>query len=98
MKAGGRREQIRLSALRYCEAAGWMGLRTDLVLQFLRMEGYRGLTVECVREELRYLEEKQLVERKPKLISPEIEVWQATAAGRDFLAQNNPGEVWPRTR
>jgi len=81
------REQIRLSCLRYCVAARSMGLGTALLLQALQAEGLRQLGLEEVREELRYLEEKGLLERKEKLISPENEIWMATAWGRDFWAE-----------
>lgn len=73
--------------MRYCEAAGTMGLGTNILLQTLRAEGLRRLETEDLRRELCYLEEKGLLARKPKLISPENEIWQLTAAGRDFLAE-----------
>lgn len=82
------REQVRLSCLRYCAAAQTMGISTHLLLASLRSEGRRELKLEPLREELRYLEEKGLLQRKLKLISPENQIWQITAAGRDFLAEN----------
>ncbi len=81
------REQVRMSCLRYGAAARSMGLGTALLWQAVRAEGQRTIRLEEVREELRYLEEKGLLQRKPKLISPENEIWQVTAAGRDFLAE-----------
>ncbi len=81
------REHTRLSTLRYCEAAQNMGLATSILLQYLRAEGLRRLDLEGLRVELRYLEEKGLLRRKLKLISPENDIWQITAAGRDFLAE-----------
>ena len=83
------REQTRLSTLRYCEAALDMGLATSILLQALRAEGLGRLRMEQLREELRYLEEKGLLKRKFKLLSPENEIWQLTADGRDFLAQGD---------
>jgi hypothetical protein len=81
------REQIRLSCLRYCVAARSMGLGTALLLQALHAEGLRKLEEEELREELLYMEEKGLLERKHKLISPENEIWSVTAFGRDFWAE-----------
>ncbi len=81
------REQIRLSCLRYCVAARSMGIGTALLLQALRAEGLQKTDEDELREELRYLEEKGLIEKKNKLISPENEIWMATAWGRDFWVE-----------
>ncbi len=83
------REQVRLSCLRYCLAAGGLGLGTMVLHQALRAEGLGEVTLEELRDELRYLEEKGLLQRKPKLISPENEIWQVTSQGRDLLAEND---------
>jgi hypothetical protein len=80
------REQIRLSLLRYCAAAGQFGLADTLLLQFLRSEGFRALTIALLRAEIIYLADKSFLIAVPKLISPENEAWRITAAGRDFLA------------
>ncbi len=80
------REQTRLSLLRYCDAAEQFGLATPLLLQFLRNEGLRSLTVAGLRAELQYLADKDLLAAIPKTISPENEAWRITAEGRDFLA------------
>ena len=60
------REQVRLSTLRYCEAAQTMGLATSILLQALRAEGFRRLDLAQLRDELRYLEQKGLLMRKPR--------------------------------
>jgi len=87
------REQIRLSLLRYCDAAGQFGLADVLLLQFIRSEGFRALTLAQLRAEIQYLADKSFLIAVPKLISPENEAFRITAAGRDFLAtQNVEGE------
>ena len=80
------REQIRLSLLRYCDAAEQFGLATPLLLQFLRNEGLRSLDAAGLRAELQYLADKGFLAAIPKTISPENEAWRITAEGRDFLA------------
>ena len=81
------REQLRLSTLRCCELASSYGLATPLLRQFLISEGVRNLTDDSLRAELLYLVDKGLIAPVPKLISPEVEAWRITAAGRDFLSQ-----------
>ena len=83
-------EQIRLSVLRYCDAAGQFGLAAPLLLQFVRSEGFRNLTRAQLESELAYLCDKGLLAPVPKEISPENRLWRITAAGRDFFAQINP--------
>ena len=46
------------------------------------------LGAEAATTELRYLTDKGFVETPPKTISPEIQTWRITAAGRDWLAQH----------
>jgi hypothetical protein len=87
------REQIRLSVLRYCEAADQFGLAGSLLLQFVRSEGFRRLNREHLETELIYLGDKGLLARVPKEISPENSLWRITAAGRDFLAKLNPNDA-----
>jgi hypothetical protein len=84
------REQIRLSTLRYCEAADPYGLADGLLLQFIRSEGFRAVTAAQLRGELQYLADKSLIATVSKTISPENTAWRVTAAGRDFLAAQNP--------
>ena len=87
------REQIRLSLLRYCDAAGQFGLADALLLQFIRSEGFRGLTAAQLRAELLYLADKAFLVAVPKIISPENESWRITASGRDFLATQKEEEL-----
>jgi len=86
------REQIRLSTLRYCQSADHYGLAAPLLLQFIRSEGFRKLTPDQLRAEIRYLEDKTFLATIPKPISPENPAWRITAAGRDFLATQNENE------
>jgi hypothetical protein len=83
------REQIRLSLLRYCNAAVPFGLADTLLLQFLRNEGFRSVAEDRLDAEILYLADKGLLAPAPKLISPENPAWRITAAGRDFLAAGN---------
>jgi hypothetical protein len=87
------REQIRLSILRYCEAADQYGLAATLLHQFLRNEGWRGLTAERLELELVYLADKSFLAPVLKPISPENRAWRITAAGRDFLATQMGGNA-----
>jgi hypothetical protein len=86
------REQIRLSILRYCESADQYGLAAPLLLQFIRSEGFRGLSAAGLRAEIDYLADKSLLAPVVKPISPELPAWRITASGRDFLASLNPEE------
>jgi hypothetical protein len=86
------REQIRLSLMRYCEAAQPYGLGAGLLLQFIRSEGFRAATAEQLAAELNYLGEKNFLAPVVKPLSPENRVWRITAAGRDFLAEQQPLE------
>jgi hypothetical protein len=81
-----RREQVRLSLLRYCEAASPFGMAGAMLLQFIRNEGFRTLALEQCEAEILYLADKGLLAPVPKLVSPENPAWRITAAGRDFLA------------
>lgn len=77
------REQVRLSLLRY----GLGSFTKGLARQYLRSEGFRAIEAEEVEAEVRYLEEKSLLRKNDKLVSPEVKTWSTTAAGRDYLAE-----------
>ena len=81
------REQVRLSLLRYCMAGN--GITLGLARQYLASEGMGTLTKEDVQAEINYLADpqKDLLRSIGKLISPEVQRYRTTAAGRDFLAQ-----------
>ena len=84
-------EIIRLSLLRYCEAAGRSGysMSTVLLLASLKAEGFSHLTRPEVESELLYLRDKGLLDKLVRPVSPELSHWRITAAGRDFLASNS---------
>lgn len=79
------REQVRLSLLRY----GLGGFGIGLAVQYLRSEGWGGITREQVQAEIEYLADasKGLIRAEEKSISPEVRRWKTTAAGRDYLAE-----------
>ena len=82
------REQLRLSLLRFLDAnATKFSLPTGLLLQMAISEGRRGLKRAEVEAELTYLEDKGLAKPINKLLSPELQCWRITAAGRDHYAQ-----------
>jgi hypothetical protein len=64
------------------------GFNIALIRQLLAAEG-QILTAEEVEAELLYLEDKGMVARSPKIISPELRAWRITAAGRDYLAERH---------
>ena len=81
------REIVRLSLLRHLDAAtgATAGLGEALLRSLIGAEGSR-VTEEQLKAELQYLEDKGFVRPAPKQISPELKLWQITAAGRDFFA------------
>ena len=64
------------------------GLTVGLATQYLRSEGFTGITADQADAELRYLADpgKALMRISSKVVSPEIARWETTAVGRDFLA------------
>ena len=80
------REQIRLSILRYAEAAANF-YTPRIMLQCLRAEGFAPIETSDVQKECDYLVEKGFIARVEKMISPENAAYRISAAGRDFLAQ-----------
>jgi len=82
------REQVRLSLLRYLDAAAGRrnGLAESVLRQFLISEGFT-LTNEELAAELEYLRGKGLAAPAEKQISPENRAWVITAEGRDHYAQ-----------
>jgi hypothetical protein len=82
------REQVRLSILRYCLRPTSMGL----ICAYLRAEGFRGIERVQVELEILYLEDKGLLAEADKLVSPENKIYQTTATGRDYLAQQGQEE------
>ena len=81
------REQCRLSLLRFLCMVPGRALGEAVLRQMLGAEQGRLPQQDEVRAELTYLEDKGLVEQPHKLISPEVRMYRATAAGRDQFAQ-----------
>lgn len=81
------REQMRLSILRWLTTSPVFGLMESLLLEYLRNEGLRGLTLDQLKAELVYLADKDLVVKGDKKVSPENPMWRITAEGRDFYAE-----------
>ena len=85
------REQVRLSLLRHLDANNSQyGLTSRLLLQQIHSDGFRTVEPAALQNELIYLADKLLVKQIDKLLSPEVEAWRITAAGRDYFAQNDP--------
>lgn len=81
------REQLRLSLLRFlAENPTRWGFNLALLTQMARAEGRTTIQQEQVEAELLYLEDKGLIARCEKVLSPELRAWRITAVGRDFLA------------
>ena len=76
------REQVRLSILRYTQT---QALSENLIRSYLNAEGLP-LDAGQVSSEVQYLADKGLLTSHEKTISPEVRMWRATAAGRDYLA------------
>lgn len=51
-----------------------------------RLAGFRDAEPRAIAAELSYLGDKGLVALADKAVSPEIQEWRITAAGRDYLA------------
>lgn len=81
------REQVRISLVRYAAAAGGNGMNAGLFLQYLRSEGFKGVSPGEVLMEVGYLVDKGFLAEVSRLVSPEIKAWRVTAGGRDFLAE-----------
>jgi len=82
------REQRRLSILRHLarNPTRW-GYNVALIRQLLAADGMP-CGADALEAELLYLEDKGLVARTEKIISPELRAWRITAAGRDYAAEH----------
>ena len=77
------REQVRLSLLRY----GLGKFTIGLARQYLISEGFNRIGADQVGMEIDYLEQKGLLVKVPKAVSPENHTWKTSAEGRDYLAE-----------
>ena len=83
------RELHRAALLRVLEAnQTYWGLSAAVVAVHVATFGFPGRGVELAATELRYLGDKGFVHVPSKAISPENQTRRITAAGRDWLAQN----------
>lgn len=80
------REQMRLSLLRFLCSAGGRAMGEAVLRQMLMAEQGIAPRPEDVRAELLYLQDKGLVDQPHKVLSPEVRMYRATAAGRDHFA------------
>lgn len=84
------REQVRLSLLRYLDAAAagapGRGIPTAVLRQHLRGDGW-DIDLKETEAELLYLADKGLVMPAAKRVSPEMLTWRITAEGRDEYAK-----------
>ena len=79
---------FRTNILLQLRAAGTLGLTSNELVVGAKSQGFADIDRETVEEELAYLSDKKHVEKLPKEISPEVESFRVTAAGRDYLAIN----------
>lgn len=87
--SGKQLENLRLAALNVLDANNTSkGLGLDAVTMFAGGYGFPHLEAATMERELRYLQEKGLVEKVEKVLSPGNSVWRITAQGRDFVETN----------
>lgn len=83
------REQARIAILRYLDTAAdaspRFGIPTAVLRQHLVSDGFVAES-QATEALLAYLEDKGLVTKTAKAISPEMVAWRITAAGRDEYA------------
>lgn len=81
------REKLRRALLLAAEASAPYGVALPLFVLGALDFGLHPERVE-IEKELAYLEDKGLIERVEKKISPENRMWRLTAEGRDYVAEN----------
>jgi len=83
------RELYRAALLQVLETPeAQSGFSAAVIAVHVSVFGFAGVGAAAAFTELRYLMDKGFVETPSKTISPEIQTWRITAAGRDWLAQN----------
>lgn len=66
--------------------AGRLGATVNELLLGMRAQGFSVASRELIREEIEYLIDKGHCVKLDEHISPEVESFKATAAGRDYIA------------
>ncbi len=80
---------FRVNVLQQTISGGRLGRTVNELLLEIRARGFSDASREDVREEIEYLIDKNYVAKLPEEISPEVESFKATAAGRDFAAERS---------
>lgn len=80
---------FRTNILKQVIEAGRIGMTVNELMLALRAQGFSDATREGVREEIAYLIDKGHCVKLGEHISPEVESFKATAAGRDFVAEKS---------
>lgn len=81
--------EFRVNLLLQLRSANRLGLAKSELQVGARTGGFREATPADVENELGYLTDKGQVAPVDQEISPEVESFRITAAGRDWLAQQN---------
>ena len=82
-------KMFRVNTLKAIIRAGRTGATVNELLLDLRGQGFSDASRENIREEIEYLIGKGHVEKLDEHISPEVESFKATPAGRDFIAEKS---------
>jgi hypothetical protein len=80
---------FRINLLLQARAAGRMGLTVNELVLGAKTQGFSDTTPDTVREEIEYLTDKGHFAKLDAEISPEVESFRVTAAGRDWMATQN---------
>lgn len=78
---------FRINLLIQARASSHLGLTVNELLVGAKAQGHSSASADDVRDELQYLIDKRQIEKVPADISPEVESFRVTAAGRDWLAE-----------
>lgn len=82
------RETLRHAILRLGAAnvSRW-GIGAEAMRLYVQRYAF-DLPTEDIAVEMQYLEDKGLLVRVPKVISPDVPAWRITATGRDLVAEH----------
>ena len=82
------RELFRIALLKILGRIPSAALRLEAIRLNLVTFGFSDAAKEDIAAELAYLQDKGFISEFIKAVSPENKAWRITAAGRDFIAQN----------